>query len=341
MGVVENLQVMKNLAIHMTNLVNDILDFDKIGSGKLDLHNADFSLNNEIEKLNSLFQFECEAKGIKYKTEIDSSLNNIVLFSDDLRLQQILRNVISNAIKFTSKGTVTLKIKEESISKDFVTLHFSIIDEGIGIAAEKIESIFESFNQGDTATTRKYGGSGLGLSISSSLLEMFNSNFIVTSKLGEGSNFSFTIKFALSKSNVTELKLNKPNAFIGNLLQNKKILIAEDNIINMKIAKLILQKWGAVVEEANNGLVAYEKCKIQDFDLILLDLEMPEMDGKAAIKQIRNLNKNIPTIAFTAAMYEGMDKDLISHGFATHITKPFKPEFLYNTMVSSLKLKTA
>jgi signal transduction histidine kinase len=337
----EHVQVMKNLAMHMTNLVNDILDFDKIGAGKLELHHADFSLKNEIEKLHSLYHFECLSKGIKYKTEIDPKLNDVILLSDDLRLQQILRNLISNAIKFTAKGSVTLKINEETKDNNFVTITFNVIDEGIGIESEKIDSVFESFNQGDSATTRKYGGSGLGLSISASLLKMFGSKFLVRSKLGVGSNFSFTIKFPLSKSTSFQEKLNTPKTTIGNLLRNKKVLIAEDNIINMKIAKLILQKWGVQVEEANNGKVAFEKCKIQDFDLILLDLEMPEMDGKTAVKQINTLHKNIPAIAFTAAMYEDMDQDLKTHGFDTHVTKPFKPEVLYNTMVASLGLKQA
>ena len=337
----EHVQVMKNLALHMTNLVNDILDFDKIGAGKLELHHANFSLVNEIEKLQGLYHFECHSKGIEYNTQIDPKLQDVILLSDDLRLQQILRNLISNAIKFTEKGSVSLKINEVAKDNNFVTVAFNVIDEGIGIDAEKIDSIFESFNQGDSATTRKYGGSGLGLSISASLLKMFGSKFFVTSKLGEGSNFSFTIQFPLSKSVIFQEKLNTPKTVIGNLLQNKKVLIAEDNIINMKIAKLILQKWGVQVEEANNGQVAFEKCKIQDFDLILLDLEMPEMDGKTAVKQINSLHKNIPAIAFTAAMYEDMGKDLKEHGFETHITKPFKPEELYNTMVASLGIKQA
>ncbi len=337
----EHVQVMKNLALHMTNLVNDILDFDKIGAGKLELHNADFSLVNEIEKLHGLYHFECQSKGIQYNTQIDPKLNDVVLLSDDLRLQQILRNLISNAIKFTDKGSVSLKINEVAKDNNFVTIAFNVIDEGIGIESQKIDSIFESFNQGDSGTTRKYGGSGLGLSISASLLKMFGSKFIVSSKLGVGTNFSFIIKFPLSKSSIFQEKLHAPKAVIGNLLQNKKVLIAEDNIINMKIAKLILQKWGVQVEEANNGQVAFEKCKIQDFDLILLDLEMPEMDGKTAVKHINNLHKNIPAIAFTAAMYENMDQDLKDHGFESHVTKPFKPEALYNTMVNSLGTKVA
>ncbi len=338
-NVKQHVQVMKNLAEHMTGLVNDILDYSKIESGKLELHNTTFNITEEIEKLHDLYHYQCEAKGIIYKTDIDERLKNIIVCSDDLRLQQILRNLISNAIKFTEKGVVTLSVTVVKQDPDFINVLFNIVDEGIGIASEKIEHIFDSFIQADTATTRKYGGSGLGLSISNSLLTLFKSKFYVNSIEGKGSNFFFAIKFPIHKHiNIKNSSENK-NTEIGNLLQNKKILLAEDNIINMKVAKLILQRWGVIVEEANNGKIALEKCKTENFDCILLDLEMPEMDGKTALKEINKLGQYIPAIAFTAAMYENMEADLLQFGFKGYALKPFKPEDLYNKIVSTLEIQ--
>jgi CheY-like chemotaxis protein len=250
-----------------------------------------------------------------------------------LRLQQIFNNLISNAIKFTEKGDVVFYATLIERNDDFINILFNIVDNGIGIENEKLNLIFESFNQGDTATTRKYGGTGLGLSIASNLVRLFGSELHVNSTLDKGSDFFFSIKFPLYK------KENSTNNFevVGNKLMNKRILVAEDNPINMLVAKKILQKWGVIVDEAANGIFALQKCKEKQFDLLLLDLEMPEMDGKTALKEIRQLQITTPAMAFTAAMYENMEIDLLHAGFYTHALKPFKPEYLYEKIVSVLE----
>ncbi len=331
--VKHHVAVMKNLAEHMMGLVNNILDFSKIDSGKIELHKVTFSITKHLGKMHDLFFHQCEEKGIKYVENIDEKLSDLVIDSDDLRLQQILNNLLSNAIKFTESGSVILHVTLVEQSDTFVSILFNVIDNGIGIELEKIDSIFESFNQGDTATTRKYGGTGLGLSIASNLVKLFGSELHVNSTVGKGSDFFFTIKFPLHK------KENSRNDFemVGDKLMNKRILVAEDNPINMLVAKKVLQKWGAIVEEATNGILALEICKTKQFDLLLLDLEMPEMDGKTALKEIRKLQINTPAMAFTAAMYENMEADLLQSGFVTHTVKPFKPEYLYQKIVSVIE----
>ncbi len=325
--------VMKNLAVHMMGLVNNVLDFSKIDSGKLELHNAPINVSKQMAKMHDLFYYQCKEKNINFFEKIDEKLSDVIVYSDDLRLQQIFNNLISNAIKFTEKGDVVFYATLIERNDDFINILFNIVDNGIGIENEKLNLIFESFNQGDTATTRKYGGTGLGLSIASNLVRLFGSELHVNSTLDKGSDFFFSIKFPLYK------KENNTNSFeaVENKLINKRILVAEDNPINMLVAKKILQKWGVIVDEATNGIVALEKCKEQQFDLLLLDLEMPEMDGKTALKEIRKLKITTPAMAFTAAMYENMETDLLQSGFDTHALKPFKPEYLYEKIVSVLE----
>jgi signal transduction histidine kinase len=325
--------VMKNLAEHMMGLVNNVLDFSKIDSGKLELHNAPINVSKQMAKMHDLFYYQCKEKNINFFEKIDEKLSDVIVYSDDLRLQQIFNNLISNAIKFTEKGDVVFYATLIDRNDDFINILFNIVDNGIGIENEKLNLIFESFNQGDTATTRKYGGTGLGLSIASNLVRLFGSELHVNSTLDKGSDFFFSIKFPLYK------KENSTNNFevVGNKLMNKRILVAEDNPINMLVAKKILQKWGVIVDEAANGIFALQKCKEKQFDLLLLDLEMPEMDGKTALKEIRQLQITTPAMAFTAAMYENMEIDLLHAGFYTHALKPFKPEYLYEKIVSVLE----
>jgi signal transduction histidine kinase/CheY-like chemotaxis protein len=335
--VKQHVIVLKNLSEHMMGLVNNVLDYSKIESGKLTLYNIVFNINELVQKLFSTFDYQFKAKGVQYKIDMDPSLKEINVFSDDLRLQQILNNLISNALKFTHEGEVVLNTTLVKKDTEYATILFNVVDNGIGIDEKQLESIFESFNQGDSATTRRYGGTGLGLSISSNLVKLFDSKLHLSSKIGKGSNFYFTIKFPLYKSDAI-LSTHKTDT---TELKDIKILIAEDNPINMMVAKKILQKWGAIVEEAANGQIAVEKCKVQQFDVVLIDLEMPEMDGKTAVKAINQLPIKMPAIAFTAAMYENMEADLLSSGFVDYVLKPFQPDTLYQKIASILEQKKA
>jgi signal transduction histidine kinase/CheY-like chemotaxis protein len=327
-----HLDVLKNLSDHMLGLVNNILDYSKIESGKVELNNNQFNISQLIHKTEIVFKNSFKERGIVYKTNIDNQLINTDVYFDELRLQQVLNNLISNALKFTHKGQVTVTARLVKKTDSTITVFFSVYDTGIGMAAEVQQRIFDSFSQGDTATTRKYGGTGLGLSISSSLVKLMGGELNVNSEPDKGSEFYFQIDIPLYKEQA--LQEHEKYALSDDLLKGIKILLAEDNRINMVVAKRTLQRWGVQVTEAENGKIALDICKQEDFDILLLDLEMPEMDGKTALGEIGKLNKNLPAIAFTAAVYENMEQDLKKAGFIDYILKPFKPEELYNKLAA-------
>jgi signal transduction histidine kinase/ActR/RegA family two-component response regulator len=330
--------VLKNLSEHMLGLVNDILDFSKIESGKFELHPHRFNINQLIKKLDITFQHLFDDKDIQYKIDPDSRLNSFDVYADELRIQQVMNNLISNALKFTPPGgTVTVNATMVEKHEKEVKVFFSVADTGIGVETEKVQSIFESFSQGDTATTRKYGGTGLGLSISKSIIGYMGGTIYLNSEPGKGSNFYFMV--TLSQYNQQDKGSGENKIISMDSLRNVKVLIAEDNPVNMVIARKILQKWGVQVDEAVNGKLALEMAEKGNYDLILVDLEMPEMDGKTAVQKINLLKKDIPTLAFTASFYENMKQDLLQTGFTDYILKPFKPEELYRKIIAALERK--
>jgi signal transduction histidine kinase/CheY-like chemotaxis protein len=312
---------------HMLHLVNDVLDFSKIESGKLKLENRVFNLQNFINNIYLSFASQFEQKGLFFNVIQNNENIDYTLLSDDIRLSQILNNLLSNALKFTHVGGVDFEILTEQISLNKINISFKINDTGIGIKENNLTKIFESFVQADLNTTRNYGGTGLGLSISKNLVEIFNSKLIATSEIDKGSVFSFTTVLTIvdNKGNVSE---NEQLNFES--LNGMKILIAEDNKINMLIAKKFLLKWGAKITEAENGSIAIDKFTSNYFDLLLLDLEMPIKDGYTALKEIREVDKNIPAIAFTAAVIENIHSKLLQQGFNDYVMKPFEPKDLHN-----------
>jgi CheY-like chemotaxis protein len=254
-------------------------------------------------------------------------------------LQQVLNNLLSNAIKFTQEGFVALTCQCLGKSSQHAIVKFEVEDTGIGIPPNKHKEIFESFTQADANTTRKYGGTGLGLAISKKLVEMFGGTLEVTSEAGKGSKFFFTIEVKINHDWKQYINEQKPNDTTA--LHGIKLLIAEDNFVNLSIAKRFLNKWGVNVSEAVNGIDAIEKFKQGDFDLLLIDLEMPEMDGTTALKEIRKLNKIIPAVAFTAAVYDNMHVDLLAKGFNDFIHKPFRPEELHSKIYNLIMARRA
>jgi PAS domain S-box-containing protein len=327
----EAINILNNLSEHMLALVNDILDYNKIESGMLELSPHVFNINIFMGKLFTTFRPLFEDKALELHMDVDKKLEQTDLFADDLRLMQVLNNLISNALKFTPQGRVVVSCTLINKTDNAVTLLFSVADTGIGIETNALEAIFESFSQEDTATTRKYGGTGLGLSISSNLVKMMNGKLYVNSKKGAGSNFYFQLEIPLYKEELggelNDIKLYEEN------LQDLKVLLAEDNPVNMLVARKILEKKGMHVTEASNGQIAVDKLKESDFDLALLDLEMPVMDGKTALREIKKINTSIPVIAFTAAVYENMKHELQQYGFEDCIYKPFKSEDLYKKII--------
>jgi PAS domain S-box-containing protein len=329
----QSFEILKNLGEHMLGLVNDILDYNKIESGMLDLNPHPFNIREFMNRLQSTFDIMFNDKGLSFTVDIDKRLETVNVFADDLRLLQVLNNLVSNALKFTHKGGVTVSCARIKQTDDQIKILFSVADTGIGIDPAQMETIFDSFSQGDTATTRKYGGKGLGLSISSNLVKLMNGRLYVNSSKGGGSNFYFQLDLPVYKTELQNELIDKK--LQEDQLRNLRILIAEDNPVNMIVARKILEKKGVIVSEAINGKIAVERLTVEDYDLVLIDLEMPVMDGKTALKEILSLDKKVPAIAFTAAVYENMKQDLAEHGFVDYIYKPFKPDDLYSKIIQA------
>jgi signal transduction histidine kinase/CheY-like chemotaxis protein len=321
----EQYELLEYSSQHMLHLVNDVLDFSKIESGKIELENRHFGLQNFIKNIYNSFAPQFEKKNLYFKLLHNDSNVDYSINSDDIRLGQIFNNLLANALKFTQHGGVTLGITTSMLPENKLSIKFDVIDTGIGIKQESLESIFESFVQADLNTTRKYGGTGLGLAISKKLANVFESDLFVESVLDKGSHFYFTIIFDVSKNTNHALK---EELITYKSLDGMRILIAEDNKINMLIARKFLLKWSVNIMEAEDGKQAIELCKQHGFDLILLDLEMPEADGYTALAEIRKLLPTIPAIAFTATVFENIEETLIKKGFNDYILKPFAPQEL-------------
>jgi signal transduction histidine kinase/ActR/RegA family two-component response regulator len=320
------MDVLKHSSEHMLNLVNEILDFSKLEAGKMILENNQFNLRHFLRKAVQPFVNSGNDR-VKLILEIDDTLDKEIV-SDELRLNQVLNNLLSNACKFTENGKIFIRARHDSSDGEHLRVTFSVSDTGIGIAPQNIRQIFESFTQADAETTRKFGGTGLGLAISRHIVEKMGGELMVRSLPGKGSEFHFTINLRISKNRRAILQPEKENVLIA--LTGLRILIAEDNPVNLIVAKRFLQKWGVQTDEAVNGLELLELYRRNDqYDLLLIDLEMPEMDGAQAVAEIRKTNTYIPIIAFTAAVYDNIQADLMQKGFNDFIPKPFKPEVLH------------
>lgn len=331
----EHLQMLKNSSEHMLHLVNDVLDYSKIEANMMKIEKITFNGKEFFDKIQSMFHSQFKTKGIKLKLDIDEALHKNFI-SDETKLSQVLCNLISNALKFTESGEVILSAKITKSSSTKANVLFTIKDSGIGISNKHQDLVFLSFTQGDKSTTRKFGGTGLGLSISKKIVEMLKGDLKVASKLGDGSEFYFTIPLGISLNN--KQFVNEKTMKALKTLETLNVLIAEDNGINMMIVRKFLNKWSISPTEAVNGIEAIEKFDKAKHDVLLIDLEMPEMDGYETIAEIRRTNKDIPVIAFTAAMYDNMHSDLLSHGFTDYLQKPFRPEDLHSKIAQYMKL---
>lgn len=326
----EYINILKYCSNHMLDLINNILDYNKIEADKLEIHLTDLNLKQLLQNAVLPFHNRFEEKKLEFKLEVDERLNETVMI-DDIRLTQVLNNLISNALKFTEKGYVRLKATCKSKSCDRLEAIFTIEDTGIGIKEEDFKKIFESFEQVYSESTRKYQGTGLGLSISQRLLNLMDSRLEVKSEFGKGSSFSFVV--ALKKGSAEKQLQQKTISKVENAdLSGLKVLIAEDNVINMLIATKMLEDWKVTFTTAENGKQALETLKRDsDFNLILLDLEMPEMDGYTAVKEITKLYPDVPVLAFTANLVDNeMYNNLKQMGFVDAMLKPFQPMELFS-----------
>jgi PAS domain S-box-containing protein len=329
-NVTEHIDVLKYSSEHMLGIINDILDFSKIDAGKMELQRETYTLATSIEKMVSPFKVQYQNKHLFLNIDIAPALDNVVVHADQLKLNQVLTNLLSNALKFTITGGVVLSVKLQQQKDNTGYISFEVTDSGIGIAQEKLSDIFSGFTQvhGETLK-RRFGGTGLGLTISEKLVEMMGGKLQVRSKTDEGSTFYFTVPLELASIEPLQ-KIENSNAVAEEKdIRGVRVLIVEDNDINTRVLKSFLQKWKLQVKEAANGLQALELMKYHSFDIVLMDLEMPEMDGYTATGHIRGLYGNdIPVIAFTAALLEDMETKMLEAGFTDYMLKPFKPNEL-------------
>lgn len=324
-----HLDILRFSADHMLHLINDILDHTKMEAGKLELVPTSVNIKRFAQQLACRFSQQVEAKGLQFKTYIDPELD-MQLMMDELRLSQVLNNLLSNAIKFTQQGHITLAVNRILMSSNQATVQFMVQDSGIGIPEDKRKEIFESFTQADIDTTRRFGGTGLGLTITKDILKLFGAELVLQSEVGRGTKFVFMLE--LQHAPVKPVKEEPAGNVQPASLQGLRVLVAEDNPVNMSVARSFLERWGAVVTEAVNGREAIEKFAPDLFHILLFDLEMPEVDGTTAMQVIRETGSDIPVLAFTAAVYENMETDLLQKGFTGFIRKPFRPQELYDQL---------
>lgn len=335
------INAIKHSSENLLVIINDILDLSKIEAGKIDFENIHFSLEETLNLVYTTLKFKAEEKGLKMHIDIDKNLPPMII-GDPVRLSQILLNLAGNAIKFTSKGSVTIKCEKLNEEKKKIMVRFSIIDTGIGIAEENISKVFESFTQASSETTRKYGGTGLGLTISKQLVELQDGTIGATSKLGEGSVFYFTIPYLAGSEMTLEKKIREIDPKILAELSTKRILLVEDNHFNQIVATDTIHDLvkGLKVECAMNGREGIEKLKINTYDLVLMDIQMPEMDGYETTKYIRekmpDAIKNIPIMAMTANVLKEEIENCFDSGMNSYIAKPFDPEDLLNKIIKLL-----
>jgi PAS domain S-box-containing protein len=321
-------------------LINDILDFGKIDAGKINFETIDFNLKDLIHSIGQSLAHKAEEKNLKLKIRLDSDLPE-VLEGDPMRLNQVLTNLLSNAIKFTEQGFVEVSVTIKNETSTNVTIDFAVTDTGIGIPADKLTLIFDSFTQAHSDTTRKYGGSGLGLAISKRLIEFQNSQLLVESQEGKGSKFFFELSFCKGKKKLPDVLKGNNSSPDQNQLQDVRVLLVEDNEINRMVASKFLAKWGVKITNAENGKVALKKIESKQFDIVLMDLQMPEMDGYSATVAIRAMEdsyfQKIPIIALTAsAMMDVKDRVFVT-GMTDYLAKPFNPKDLFNKIAKHVK----
>jgi len=343
--MLENVQIS---ADGLLRLLNDILDFSKIEAGQLVMESRDFNLFAMLDNIKSMLTFDAEKKGLSLQILTDETDSPFLVRGDEFRLRQILVNLIGNSIKFTQKGSITLQLFHKNRPENQVELYFCVSDTGIGIPQAKQENIFDSFTQADSGTARQFGGTGLGLSITRQLVEMMGGKIRIDSTKGKGTDVNFSI--VLKRGDKKNIPLEKEGYGPG--LKNMNVLLVEDNEINRDLAVLVLEQGECHVTAADNGMEALEVLSEKQVDLILMDVQMPVMDGFTATRIIRDHEKkgedsrnipldlrkelsrhlaggHLPIVAMTANAMAGDKEKCLAAGMDDYLTKPFRPEDLF------------
>jgi PAS domain S-box-containing protein len=319
-------------------LINDVLDLSKLEAEKIDFEKIPFSIKEVIEKLVEIMRHKIDEKGLSIELIVDAKLPE-VLIGDPFRLNQIIMNLLSNSVKFTKKGGIKIELTIENETEKDVNIRFDVTDTGIGISKENITKVFEHFTQAESEITRKYGGTGLGLTIVKKLVESQNGAINVESELGKGTRFYFTVGFEKG-TNSQRISTNKKEKTDVRKIAGKTVLLVEDNELNRMVATEFLQKPGLIIDHAENGNIAVSMAQEKQYDFILMDIQMPELDGYSAAKQIRadaaSANAATPIIAMTAHAMQGEKEKCLNAGMNDYISKPLNKDTLIETLLNTV-----
>lgn len=337
----DTLKILKFSGDNLLVIINDILDFSKIEAGKIDLETIDVDLNDLTTSIKTSLLGKAKEKGIWLNITKDDNIPAFIQ-GDPVRLSQVLTNLVSNAVKFTTEGGVTLEMLYNGETDQSISISFRVIDTGIGIPEDKLELIFESFTQSNSNTTRKFGGTGLGLAISKRLVELFGGTISVESQEGKGTTFSFSLTFSKStRSNQLSSQVAQTRLTSLTGLEGAHILLVEDNKVNQIVASKFLKKWSINFDIADNGLIAVDLIQQGNYELVLMDLHMPELDGYEATKKIRSMPgekyQSLPIIALTASALIQIKQEVLDAGMNDFVSKPFKAKELYQTMLDNIR----
>ncbi|MEA2560088.1 MAG: hypothetical protein QOH06_1592 [Acidobacteriota bacterium] len=323
-------RILRSSSEGLLALINDILDFSKIESGKVSLEERSLDLRQLIHQIVENLHVKAEEKSVALKVKIDERVPDTVC-GDPIKIGQVVTNLLSNAIKFTAQGSVTVALEVRERLPDAVSIDFRIADTGIGIAADRLPHVFDEFTQANYDIGLKYGGTGLGLSISKKLVELYGGRITVESELGRGSTFTFGLRLRVPPE-TSEPGDEAEASADDQPLKGLKVLIADDNEINVLVLTAFLQDWGIEVDVATTGKQAVEQVQERDYDLVLMALRMPDLDGYAATRTIRSLPDpkflHLPIFAVSASTRMGNQHELDTAGFTAFVGKPVSPEIL-------------
>ena len=318
-------RILRSSSENLLSLVNQLLDFGKIEAGKVSLEERTFNLRQLVHGILDGFRVKA-TEGVDLEAHLDEKLPGQLL-GDPVKIGQILNNLVANAVKFTSQGSVTVTVEVRELAADAVSIEIQVADTGIGIAADRLPHIFDDFTQASYDIGMKYGGTGLGLAISKRLVELHGSRITVESELGEGTTFRFDLRLKIPP------EAAEPASPAGEPLKGLRVLVADDNEVNVYVLTGFLRGWGAEPDVVTNGRQAVERVQEKDYDLVLMDLTMPELDGYAATRQIRALPdpkfQRLPIFAVSASIRVDPQHEVEAAGFTDFVGKPISPDILF------------